>query len=438
MRVVLAACLLFSCGRVEPVGEGGQNPEPLVGGPSYEPAQGFVVHEWGTLTSVVASDGSLLPGLHHEEEDLPPFVVNRLAHASANPSQVEQLPIDQKMETPVTYFYSPVAMKVSAKVDFPDGMLTQWFPAVRQLSPPLYWYRGAGPLDPWLNGSLRGCWEYDQPVKGGSLDWGQLDVLAPGLKPELVGPLGKTTWGFARNVAANTLAIGDQREKFLFYRGLGAFKLPLTTRVEASRVEFTNPPTEQKIGAVFLMQVTATGGGFVELGSLGGGAQVAGNIPGASMRLPEFVAALKDRLARALVADGMFTDEAKAMVDTWERSYFLTPGVRALYLLPQSQTDKVIPLTIAPAPRVLRRSMVIRLELLTPTHEQTLSRWLAELAVSPTAETAAGKFYALGRFAQPHLARAVALAKDPAERAAGEALLAKIRQQTKWAPTAAE
>ena len=31
---------------------------------------GFVVHEWGTLTSVIGSDGSLLPGLHHEEEDL--------------------------------------------------------------------------------------------------------------------------------------------------------------------------------------------------------------------------------------------------------------------------------------------------------------------------------------------------------------------------------
>ena len=32
---------------------------------------GFVVHEWGTNTIVVGSDGSMQRGLHHEEEDLP-------------------------------------------------------------------------------------------------------------------------------------------------------------------------------------------------------------------------------------------------------------------------------------------------------------------------------------------------------------------------------
>src|SRR5690348_11904858 len=40
--------------------------------------QGFVVHEWGTNTVVVGSDGSMQRGLHHEEEDLPAFVYDRL------------------------------------------------------------------------------------------------------------------------------------------------------------------------------------------------------------------------------------------------------------------------------------------------------------------------------------------------------------------------
>src|SRR4051812_46946050 len=42
---------------------------------AYDPrSKEFVVHEWGTFTSVVARDGHLLPGLHHEDGDLPGFV----------------------------------------------------------------------------------------------------------------------------------------------------------------------------------------------------------------------------------------------------------------------------------------------------------------------------------------------------------------------------
>src|SRR6185369_9355447 len=100
---------------------------------AYDPGRdGFVVHEWGTLTSVMASDGTLLPGLHHEEEDLPGFVTDRIAAAEANRKN-EAFVTDatlQKMETPVTYFYSPRARTLSASVGFPAGMLTQWYPNV--------------------------------------------------------------------------------------------------------------------------------------------------------------------------------------------------------------------------------------------------------------------------------------------------------------------
>ena len=32
------------------------------------------------------------------------------------------------METPVLYFYSPQALDVKLRVDFRDGLITQWFP----------------------------------------------------------------------------------------------------------------------------------------------------------------------------------------------------------------------------------------------------------------------------------------------------------------------
>src|SRR3954469_14232654 len=118
--------LSFACGRngLELPGPG-PSEESLVAGHAWSPGQGFVVHEWGTLTSVMASDGSLLPGLHHEEEDLPGFVADRMAQARETPSVV------QKMETPVTYFYSAERRTVSAAVDFPRGVFTQWFPYVK-------------------------------------------------------------------------------------------------------------------------------------------------------------------------------------------------------------------------------------------------------------------------------------------------------------------
>ena len=239
--------LLFACGRPvlerDPLNSGN---EPLVGGKSWTTAQGFVVHEWGTLTSVVASDGSLLPGLHHEEEDLPGFVADRMAQAKTTPSAVQVVPVDQKMETPVTYFYSPTRIDVVARVDFPNGILTQWFPYVQTMTPPVYIWRGGEPIDAWLSASQSippSCASrFEGPFKGGSLDWGPFQVLGRDAQAELAGPLGKTTWGFARNVASNTLAVGNQRERFLFYRGLGNFQLPLAATVTGNSVRFNIGP----------------------------------------------------------------------------------------------------------------------------------------------------------------------------------------------------
>ncbi len=166
----------------------------------------------------------------------------------------------------------------------------------------------------------------------------------------------------------------------MFYRGLGNFRLPLVSTVEADRAAFSNPVGEKTVTAVFLVQVTPTAAGFVELGALAGGEQRTAQIPEATMPLGQFVEVLRARLTAVLVADG----------------------------------------------------------LLTPAYERQLAQWLNELSQSPTAEAATAKFLALGRFSEPHLTRAVRLTKDAGEKAAGEALLVKIHGQRKWAPTAVE
>ena len=59
----------------------------------------------------------------------------------------------------------------------------------------------------------------------------------------------------------------------------------------------------------------------------------------------EYATRLSEAVTRALDATGLYHDEAIAMVNTWRRQWFRTPGVRALYLLPQSWTEQSIPLT---------------------------------------------------------------------------------------------
>src|SRR5262245_30315096 len=80
----LPAATLFGCGGGRAKVPGGQRPPPAsvsrvppapdpgcVGSSCQYDGNGFVVHEWGTNTFVVGSDGVPLRGLQHEEEDLP-------------------------------------------------------------------------------------------------------------------------------------------------------------------------------------------------------------------------------------------------------------------------------------------------------------------------------------------------------------------------------
>ena len=88
--------------------------DPRGSGPQY-PGTGFRVHEWGTNTIVVGSDGSMQRGLQHEEEDLPSFVYDRRREDL-------QEEFDVKMETPVTYFYSDRPLTVNVGVNFPKDV----------------------------------------------------------------------------------------------------------------------------------------------------------------------------------------------------------------------------------------------------------------------------------------------------------------------------
>jgi hypothetical protein len=116
----------------------------------------------------------------------------------------------------------------------------------------------------------------------------------------------------------------------------------------------------------------------------------------------------------ALVKAGLYAKEARAMVNTWERSYFRTDGLRVLYVLPRAVTDATIPLQIQPAPDELVRVMVGRVEVLTPAKEARIEKAVADLGRrDPTARKAAEAELAhLGRLQEPILHRIATVAHD--------------------------
>ena len=64
------------------------------------------------------------------------------------------------------------------------------------------------------------------------------------------------------------------------------------------------------------------------------------------------------------------------MVDSWRDSWF-EEGTRVLYLVPPRHVDQILPLTITPAPKVVARVFVGRMEVITPATEQSVVRAIA-------------------------------------------------------------
>ena len=397
-----------------------------------------MLHEWGTNTVVVGSDGGLLRGLHHEGDDLPAFVYDRLKQGD-----VLGFPAVDKMETPVDYFYSDVPRSVSVRIDMPHGVLTQWYPAVAAFSPPIL-NATHGPelyVDPvsdvhYAYASATCQTKYSTPTAG-VLDWGKVEILARDAAVTLPeAPLDRYTWSYARQVAANAIRVQNpvrrgtdgatlsepQTERYLFYRGLGRFEPPLRVssvtgkdgapivRAEGSAVS---------AGPLWVLRVESDSAAFVRVDPSAGQSLVESALPELSraQRLDGFITALAAELTNALRGTGLYHDEAVAMVNTWRTQWFGTPGIRILYFAPTDWLERELPLTVTPAPDRVTRVMVMRVEVLTPALEAEDVAATLELAAPATAAAAREHFHALGRFAEPRLRRALGLlgARAPSE-----------------------
>jgi hypothetical protein len=374
MRNLLLLSFLASC----------TNGNSLPPGQTSDP---LTVHEWGTFTSMIGSTGAQLEGLHHEEERLPDFVHSRSPGDPLNMKGLERMPsgVTQKLETPVLYFYAQKAQKVSVHVDFPQGIVSQWYPDATGFSPAV------------------GAFE---SVAGGRIDWQA--QLNPGTYDF---PPGNDLWAPSRKVASMPLTIGQEKEQFIFYRGLGAFDVPFHVSAQNGNLTIANDSGDS-IQSIFLLQVNDKGGAVIELGGLAQGQTMSNVAPPQNLiGVEDYVADASTRVAAALVKSGLYADEAQAMVDTWSKSYFRSFGLRVLYVVPRAWTDRLLPIAITPAPATLVRTLVGRVELLTPTDEDLLTQSVQSAMSANQPQTTL--ISSLGRFAEPKLRRVQQLIDDP-------------------------
>jgi hypothetical protein len=384
----------------------------------------LVVHEWGTFVSMEGSDGLALEGLHHDEEDLPAFVHSR------GKDQLRLHATRSKMETPVLYFYPSAPQSVHVRVDFPQGILTQWFPQVSLSGPRLL--QGGTP-----------------PLKGGFLEWDAELTPTPAdaassssdampaawrLIPQTVPG---HVWNYARETRAALVTAQSwdwarrqavrERDRFLFYRGLGRFVPPLQVQSSTGgHVILTNTGSEP-LRHLLLLRVEGGRGSSRELPVLPPGQHLETQVAMGTEATPmdPFVTKIGATLARQLVEGGLYPDEARAMVNTWSRSYFRTEGIRVLYQVPRSEIERNLPLKIEPAPKELTRVFIGRVECLSPEQEAAVGRWLKELGAPDPARARAARdgLVGMGRFVEPRLRRAARSSADPIVRERARALL---------------
>ena len=342
--------------------------------PTADPA-GPIVHEWGTFSTFSGSDGNNLQ-FYPYDNDLPEFVHGYLSRNSKAGPQGGTI----SLETPVLYFYADQPLTANVQVEFPKGTMTEWYPNATRTEQKLVW-KGihVGPKD----------------------------------KPELLKEEAKSRYYAARETDAAPLLVSywkenlthTEQEKFLFYRGVGDFAMPLTMRARGDGKFNIHWDGKGPWGDLLLVQVQAGKIRFRQFGL----DHKADAEAGADVQVPDQDATpeqLSDAMVKLLIEKGLYEKEARAMVKTWSDAWFNEEGTRVLYILPERLTDELLPLWVSPRPSALLRVLVGRHDVLTPEREKRIDSLVSKLDKETSTQdadkrVAQEEMAKLGRYASP-------------------------------------
>jgi len=336
----------------------------LSGAPANEPNK-FVVHEWGTFSTFSGSDGKQLK-FYPDERDLPEFVYSRHRLVKGGMTDVYV-----SLETPVLYFYTDRDRTVSVQVDFPKGLMTEWYPQASR--PP------------------------EQRIR-----WDDLHI-SPTDRPKLRGEGAVGRYFAARETDAAAVRTSDpekaENEKFLFYRGVGDFQMPFVVKAQGDGKFTVKNTGKEAIPSYVLLSVRDNKVTFKVYGHLSPGGEERVELPAVGSTTEK----LGEAMEKLLVGQGLYEKEAKAMVKTWQRDWFGEEGTRVLYLVAKPVTAEFLPLKIDPQPDQLVRVLVGRHDVLPPERERDIDALVKKLngasnAASKDADAGLNK---LGRYRYP-------------------------------------
>jgi hypothetical protein len=353
-------------------------------------AQPLEIHEWGTFTSLQDEAGRTLGGINSDDEPVPGFCHDANWTLIARPSDLPPITskgvsrchpdVTMRLETPVLYFHLPPGAScpqtASVKVSFRGGWLTQFYPAAETA--------GLASMD------------HLTETATSSLSWDDLKIGVDAAGPQT----SDRVWTAPRAVqAASVTTANGESEKFLFYRGVGHLASPLQIRrtddsasleVSSQLSGALSQCTPMTLPHLWLVSIHPDGAcAFRSLApitlqapSKGQKQPILSGVP-AEFSASAYSAAnlihLKSEMRAALREDGLFPDEADALLNTWEVSYFKSPGQRLFFMMPKAWTDWYLPLE-ASVPCEVKRAMIGRLELVTP-QQRALLKTLAKAAV---------------------------------------------------------
>jgi hypothetical protein len=333
----------------------------MAGGGQSPQFSDLTVHEWGTFTSVAGEDGAAVSwDALGCKNDLPGFV-NDYGYRGFK----WRLQGTVRMETPVLYFYSSREMEAQVKVAFPQGLITEWYPNADYQ---VFQKNVADGSVRQLAANLNGIDTSMRSLTGG-IEWKNIKVQ-PGATPALPAESTPSRYYAARGTDAAPITVDGQHEKFLFYRGVGRFPVPLSARVAASGEIVMERRNQEAVPSVFLFENRQGSMGYRTAGLFDKGLTL--DPPVLSGSFPQ----LRQDLETALIAQGLFPKEAQAMVETWQDSWF-EEGSRLIYVVPSSEVDAILPLQITPTPAQTVRVFVGRIELVTAETKQFLESAIA-------------------------------------------------------------
>lgn len=314
----------------------------------------LAVHEWGVF-SVTSGLSHLNAGRKKEWEALPEFFYRQFPTW-----RLRWIP--SAWNKPVIYFHTTrPELDVDVKVDFPEGAPVVWWPACSSPIDDTPGRRPAptrtGPLFRSLTWSVRlGQWfpftAGTRPL-GGHRRTSLYEVPADHWlrrAREVDDAATVSTYGTNLTGGAPWIATQVESEKFIYYDGL----VPTPDHLRC--VRSTAKRTVLKNAAEFPLQnlfVVRRGEAeeavqFARIAELPRGEEV--QVEFKPVAKEAWPGRGNEAVKVALVEAGLSPSEADSLVDIWSERFFQSEGLTAFYILPRSEYDRMLPLTVSPAP----------------------------------------------------------------------------------------